>query len=428
MTDEQIMSGMYGWTRPDELVRAAAMGGWTAFAVRSAKDMLRHVCTDPSWLDRPHTGWAPVEADKSVWVALVNVRPGEDDSARDRAHRLAKEVWHVLADRLPSPTGRGRGKLRLAVVRALVERVRASGLLEAADRRDREDAEKAAAARAEAERREAERREAARAEAERREAARAAEAERRKNQFAAMKNEYRQPKLDPRIRACVNFGHWDSLGDGDLDEYIDWIGHQVYGWRWRQAYADRPVWKIDAGDIDNHGGQALIDRILRGPTNWSAKIDGGQGGDLDVTGSIHDCDDEIESWADSGDWEWDRDGGGVTIELSISHPMIEYDVVGRSWSYDILPPVAESEECGTDHEWSSEHCGGCDDNPGVWDIGGGRMKFISRCHRCGMKRTEISLYAHGNSTASAGVPDRTVTYSDPDPDWVREHIGGTHAR
>lgn len=46
------------------------------------------------------------------------------------------------------------------------------------------------------------------------------------------------------------------------------------------------------------------------------------------------------------------------------------------------------------HTW--ERSGGCKENPGCWDMGDGRMKFVSRC-ACGAEKTVITIYARGRS-------------------------------
>lgn len=40
------------------------------------------------------------------------------------------------------------------------------------------------------------------------------------------------------------------------------------------------------------------------------------------------------------------------------------------------------------HDWTSEGEGGCDENPGVWSLGGTAMSFSSHCRHCGVRRVE----------------------------------------
>lgn len=91
-------------------------------------------------------------------------------------------------------------------------------------------------------------------------------------------------------------------------------------------------------------------------------------------------------------------------------------------SIDILTPEPECPEADK-HEWTREHEGGCAENPGCWDLGNGRMQYVDHCAHCGMRRERVSLYAAGNSMRSAGVPDESVEYGEPDPDWVAQYIG-----
>jgi hypothetical protein len=41
-----------------------------------------------------------------------------------------------------------------------------------------------------------------------------------------------------------------------------------------------------------------------------------------------------------------------------------------------------------EHDWSSHERGGCDENPGVWSLGGTTMVFEAQCQLCGLVRRE----------------------------------------
>ena len=41
------------------------------------------------------------------------------------------------------------------------------------------------------------------------------------------------------------------------------------------------------------------------------------------------------------------------------------------------------------HAWTSEGMGGCDENPGVWSLGGTALVFKDRCDHCGAVRTTL---------------------------------------
>jgi hypothetical protein len=86
-----------------------------------------------------------------------------------------------------------------------------------------------------------------------------------------------------------------------------------------------------------------------------------------------------------------------------------FDLVGTTEE----PDCPESDE----HEWTSGFEGGCTENPGVWLTGGTSMMFVSHCRHCGMQRTVKTT----GSQRNPGECD-TTEYSDPDPDWVAEHV------
>ena len=43
-------------------------------------------------------------------------------------------------------------------------------------------------------------------------------------------------------------------------------------------------------------------------------------------------------------------------------------------------------DAGYDHRWTSEGTGGCEENPGVWALGGTAMSVAARCVLCGCGR------------------------------------------
>jgi len=85
-------------------------------------------------------------------------------------------------------------------------------------------------------------------------------------------------------------------------------------------------------------------------------------------------------------------------------------------SFDILNPEPECPECPEGgHEWSSGLHSPC-------DTGYGRIVTMSRCVRCGMQRYHVTLCPQGKSLRKAGIPDESIEYGDPDPEWVRKYI------
>jgi len=63
--------------------------------------------------------------------------------------------------------------------------------------------------------------------------------------------------------------------------------------------------------------------------------------------------------------------------------------------------------CAGEHNWTFQGCGGCASNPGCWSLGGTTLKFVSRCTKCGLGRTEIMFGRQRN-------PDQcdTITYEE----------------
>ena len=100
-----------------------------------------------------------------------------------------------------------------------------------------------------------------------------------------------------------------------------------------------------------------------------------------------------EDWAHEGDWG--DDGYSVLVMYWIEDEEYEeHDFDPRWITIDIDPDEdALIEAAGGDtecnHEWSSEGEGGCDENPGVWSLGGTTLEFRSHCIHCGIIRTEI---------------------------------------
>jgi hypothetical protein len=60
--------------------------------------------------------------------------------------------------------------------------------------------------------------------------------------------------------------------------------------------------------------------------------------------------------------------------------------------------IEREPECdqATRHEWSSEGEGGCDENPGVWSLGGTTLTFAAHCTRCGLRRHETHYGSQRN--------------------------------
>lgn len=123
--------------------------------------------------------------------------------------------------------------------------------------------------------------------------------------------------------------------------------------------------------------------------------------------------DECNDWVVDGDWaaegtavpvNWwlydengdEIDSGHLTVDVEPDH-------------YELIRAAGGDPDC--DHDWSSEGEGGCDENPGVWSLGGTAMKFRCHCTRCGLIRVDI----HTGSQRNPGECD-TVKYSLPELD------------
>jgi len=136
----------------------------------------------------------------------------------------------------------------------------------------------------------------------------------------------------------------------------------------------------------------------------------------DVSGT--DLDDIRESAADAlGDWmrdgEWGDDGATVSGKWSIiSLEEIDEDTDLSGNLYDDvdveiepdtsgkIKAAAGPDSCGDDdddHDWTREGEGGCRENPGVWSLGGTKMKFRSHCRCCGLHKTEITVGSQRNA-------------------------------
>ena len=53
-----------------------------------------------------------------------------------------------------------------------------------------------------------------------------------------------------------------------------------------------------------------------------------------------------------------------------------------------MPDAPDCTE-GHTHRWSSKGQGGCDENPGVWSLGGTTLQYRMACKYCGCVRVEV---------------------------------------
>jgi hypothetical protein len=97
-----------------------------------------------------------------------------------------------------------------------------------------------------------------------------------------------------------------------------------------------------------------------------------------------------EDWAREGDWG--DDGAIVTVYYTLSDKYDEW--LEESVEVEIEPDhdaliAAAGGDTDCEHEWTREGEGGCDQNPGIWSLGGTTVQIRSHCTRCGLIRTEI---------------------------------------
>lgn len=193
-------------------------------------------------------------------------------------------------------------------------------------------------------------------------------------------------KLKKSILAEILTGDWSSLSDEEITKIAK---------------------AVDAiADVDDVDG--LSDAL---PLTLRAWDDGSS----DQRAVTRDDDFEAEArdlWegAEYGDGDW-----RVTVRWEVK------DSLGReveSGEFDLEHETEEPEcpESEDGHDWTSEHEGGLDENPGVWSTGGTSMAFYAHCRRCGMSRVERTTGAQCNP----GECD-TTEYGDPDPEWVAQY-------
>lgn len=148
-------------------------------------------------------------------------------------------------------------------------------------------------------------------------------------------------------------------------------------------------------DATSHGDgpaeQDIADAIDRGETSGAEIIDGIEYRWEIIPETREDIRDAVEI-----------DSDYVTVEIEPNHEVL----IGNATRW------AGDRSCGldpNDHDWTSEGEGGCDENPGVWSVGGTAMEFASHCRTCGLRRNEYTC----GSQRNPGDHDR-VEYDMPD--------------
>ena len=135
---------------------------------------------------------------------------------------------------------------------------------------------------------------------------------------------------------------------------------------------------IDASDIDDAREQA--EELLR---DWVAEGEYGiDGAMVDARWTLLDMDGN------------QIDDGSITVEIEPDE-----DEICRRAGGD---PSCE-------HDWDNSDEGGCDQNPGWWNVGGDRLVRSARCTRCSIRRIE---YIPGCQRDPG--EHRTVTFELPE--------------
>lgn len=184
----------------------------------------------------------------------------------------------------------------------------------------------------------------------------------------------------------------------------------------------------DYDDVDQDVRRAVLAAIIeRGDTPDAALVES-----LPVTVRAWDdgwseeieCDysDDSDDYAAEAEGLWsgaDYGDGDYRVTVSWEATDAAGTEIARG-SFELEGHTKEPECPEADaHDWTSEYEGGCTENPGVWSTGGTSMLFVSHCRHCGMERREHRTGPQHNP----GECD-TAQYSDPDPEWVAEHIEG----
>jgi hypothetical protein len=71
-----------------------------------------------------------------------------------------------------------------------------------------------------------------------------------------------------------------------------------------------------------------------------------------------------------------------------AHGHWDEDECGGDEGCDSIEDEPDCED-GLRHSWTSEGEGGCDENPGVWSLGGTTYSFSEHCRYCGVRRLTL---------------------------------------
>src|SRR5579885_1668323 len=103
----------------------------------------------------------------------------------------------------------------------------------------------------------------------------------------------------------------------------------------------------------------------------------------------------VEDWIREGDWG--DEGASVLAWYTLYDDEDEERTFPRTRVTVEVPANEEvlmrraGAEPDCEHEFTSEGEGGCDENPGVWALGGTTFRHRSHCKHCGLIRTRGSV-------------------------------------
>ena len=100
---------------------------------------------------------------------------------------------------------------------------------------------------------------------------------------------------------------------------------------------------------------------------------------------------KAEELCREGDWGIE----GASIDIKVTEEDEDGDIVDTECITVQIEPDHEElirlagGDTNCKHDWTSEGEGGCDENPGVWSLGGTTILCKSHCTKCNLKRTEV---------------------------------------
>jgi hypothetical protein len=84
---------------------------------------------------------------------------------------------------------------------------------------------------------------------------------------------------------------------------------------------------------------------------------------------------------------------------------------------DYCDAIEHEPDCveGLEHKWTRQGEGGCDQNPGVWSLGGTSYQYSAHCRWCGARRVELR---HGSQRNPYECDSVSYEEGDRDEDAI----------